>query len=152
MTDQSRTALRLWVVLNRAARSVEEQLSRQVQSHGLSMTEFAVLEVLLSKGTLPIGEVGGRVLRASGSMTYVIDKLESRGLIRRLACPTDRRVVFGELTDEGRALIERVFDEHAGLLEALCAGLTPDEQTTAADLLRRLGLYARDFRPLAPAA
>jgi MarR family 2-MHQ and catechol resistance regulon transcriptional repressor len=85
-------------------------------------------------------------------MTYVIDKLESRGLIRRLACPTDRRVVFGELTEQGRALIERVFEEHAGLLEALCSGLTPAEQTLAADLLKRLGLHARDFQQLSPAA
>ena len=152
MTDQARIALRLWVVLNRATRSLEEQLSHQVQRHGLSLTEFAVLEALLAKGTLPLGEIGGRVLRASGSMTYVVDKLESRGFIRRLACPTDRRVVFGELTDEGRTLIERVFEEHAGLLEALCAGLTPDEQVIAADLLKRLGLHARDFHPVAAAA
>jgi MarR family 2-MHQ and catechol resistance regulon transcriptional repressor len=105
MPSDTRSALRLWVVLNRATHSVEDQLRRQIEAHGLSFTEFAVLEVLLAKGILPIGEVGERVLRASGSMTYVVDKLERRGLIRRRACPTDRRVVHGELTPEGRELI-----------------------------------------------
>jgi len=144
---ETRSALRLWVVLNRATHSVEEQLRRQVEGHGLSFTEFAVLEVLLSQGALPIGEIGGRVLRASGSMTYVIDKLEQRGLLRRRACASDRRVIYGELTPEGQSLIERVFAEHAGLLAELCSGLAPAEQEATADLLKRLGLHAHAFRP-----
>jgi MarR family 2-MHQ and catechol resistance regulon transcriptional repressor len=85
-------------------------------------------------------------------MTYVVDKLESRGLIRRLACPSDRRVVWGELTDAGRALIEPVFEEHAALLDSLAEALTPAEQTTLADLVKRLGLHASEFRQVEPAA
>ena len=132
--------LKLWIVMNRAARSIEEHLRRQVEGHDLSMTEFAVLEALLHKGTLPIGEIGGRVLRTSASMTYVIDKLERRGLIARQACPEDRRVVYAALTPEGEAHIRVVFTEHAALLRELMRTLTPDEQTTAATLLKRLGL------------
>ena len=146
VTLSTRSALHLWVVLNRAARSVEDQLRRQVEAHGLSFTEFAVLEVLLAKGgTLPLGEIGGRVLRASGSMTYVVDKLEKRGLLARRACPTDRRVIYAELTDAGRAVIERAFAEHAVLLDDLSAGLTTGERDTAASLLRRLGLHAQAY-------
>ena len=62
-------------------------------------------------------------------------------------CPTDRRVVYGELTPEGRTLVERVFEEHAALLTDLCAGLSPAEQETTAGLVRRLGLYARAYQP-----
>ena len=146
MPPDATAALHLWVVLNRAVHSVEEHLRRQVEAHGLNPTEFAVLEVLLSKGTLAIGEVGDRVLRASGSMTYVVDKLERRGLLRRRACPTDRRIIFGELTPQGRELIERVFAEHAALLADLCGGLTPAEQDQAADLVKRLGRHAMEYR------
>jgi MarR family 2-MHQ and catechol resistance regulon transcriptional repressor len=128
--------------MNRALRTIEDRLVRQVEPHGLSLTEFAVLEVLLHKGPLRIGEIGGRILRASGSMTYVTDKLVRRGLIQRRPCATDRRVVFAELTDEGRALIETVFPEHAALVRDLMEGLTPEEQNAAADLLKRLGLHA----------
>jgi MarR family 2-MHQ and catechol resistance regulon transcriptional repressor len=142
MDPETATSLKLWVVMNRALRSVEDRLRPQVEAHGLSMTEFAVLEVLLNKGTLPIGEIGDRVLRTSGSMTYVIDKLQQRGLLRRRACPTDRRVQYAELTDDGRALIEPVFTEHAALIRSLTACLSPEEQREATDLLRRLGLYA----------
>ena len=143
MSASSDAALKLWIVMNRALRSVEDRLRRQVEAHGLSLTEFAVLEVLLHKGVLPIGEIGGRVLRASGSMTYVIDKLEKRGLLRRRACETDRRVIHAELTPEGRALIETVFEEHEQLIRELMRGLLPEEQETAIVLLKRLGLYAQ---------
>lgn len=137
-------SLKLWVVINRALHSVEERLRRQVESHELSMTEFAVLEVLLHKGALPIGEVGERVLRTSGSMTYVLDKLQRRGLIRRRACNHDRRVLYVELTEGGRQLIEPVFAEHAALVRDLMSVLTPAEQQTATEWLKRIGLGVQE--------
>jgi MarR family 2-MHQ and catechol resistance regulon transcriptional repressor len=145
VNPETTSALKLWVVMNRALRSVEDPLRRQVEAHGLSMTEFAVLEVLFAKGALPIGEIGGRVLRSSGSMTYVVDKLETRGLLRRRACPADRRVIYGELTEEGHALVGRVFPEHAALVAALTQGLQQDEQAAVAELLKRMGLFAQAY-------
>ncbi len=142
---ETATPLKLWVVLNRALRSIESRLAQQVQAHGLSLTEFAVLEVLLHKGPLPIGEVGSRILLTSGSMTYVIDKLVQRGLIRREACPEDRRVIYAALTEQGRSLMEDVFPEHAELIRRLMSGLDPREQEAAIDLLKRLGRYAEAY-------
>jgi MarR family 2-MHQ and catechol resistance regulon transcriptional repressor len=147
MDSETGVALKLWVVMNKALRSVEEHLRRQVESHGLSFTEFAVLEVLLHRGALPIGELGGRILLTSGSMTYVVDKLEKRGLIRRRACPNDRRVIYAELTDEGRSLIEPVFQEHATLIRNLMDGITPEQQQTVTELLKQLGRYAEALDP-----
>lgn len=147
MNDETAISLKLWVVMNRAFRAIEDQLRRQVASHGVGLTEFAVLEVLLHKGRLPIGEIGSRVLRTSGSMTYLIDKLEKRSLIRRSACPEDRRVLYAELTPEGRALIEAIFEEHAVLLRSLLRGIHPHEQEAATDLLKRLGYYAQNYAP-----
>lgn len=152
MDRATTSALRLWVVMNRAQRSIEEALQEQVESHGLSFTEFAVLEALLHKGTLPIGEIGQRVLLTSGSMTYVIDKLERRGLIRRRACAEDRRIVYAELTEDGRALIDVVFHEHAALLRDLMRGLDVEDMEMAAGLIKQLGLYAHEHGPQAVGA
>ena len=142
---EASTALKLWVVMNRALRPIEERLEQQVEAHGLSFTEFAVLEVLLHKGPLPIGKIGSLILLTSGSMTYVIDKLARRGLIERKACETDRRVVHAELTKQGRSLMEEVFPAHAALIRDLMGGLQPDEQEDAINLLKRLGRYAEKF-------
>lgn len=144
MENETATALKLWVVMNRAQRSLEAHLDRQVQAHGLNLSEFGVLEVLLSKGPLPIGEVGDRILLTSGSMTYVIDKLARRGLLNRRPCASDRRVIYAELTPEGKTLIEVVFKEHAALIRDLMKGLKPEEQEQAIELMKRLGRYAQD--------
>ena len=100
MSEPVSSALKLWVVMNRAVQSIERHLRRQVEAHGLGFTEFAVLEVLYHKGAQPIGEIGSRILLTSGSMTYVIDKLEQRGLLRRAPSATDRRRVTRPVASE----------------------------------------------------
>lgn len=138
------TALRLLVVLSRAHRAITEHTRRDVERHGLGLTEFGVLEALYHKGPMLVGEVGSRILLTSGSTTYVVDKLEQRGLVRRRPCESDRRALYVELTADGEALIARIFPEHARAVEAAMAGLAEDEQQAAADLLKRLGRSAQD--------
>lgn len=135
--------LRLWVVLSRAYHSLAEHARRDQESSGLGPTEFAVLEILYHKGRLSIGEVGARVLLTSGSMTYVIDKLERRGLLERSACDTDRRVCYVALTPEGEELMAEIFPRHIATLLEATAGLTTEEKGIAAALLKRLGLEAQ---------
>lgn len=142
--DDQESALKLWVVMNRAVRAIEAPLRRQVEAHGISFTEFAVLEALLHKGPMPIGDIGERVLLTSGSMTYVVDKLVKRGLVERRACESDRRVVYGDLTAAGRSLISPVFSEHAVLLAETMAGLSPAEREVTAGMLKRLGRHAQE--------
>lgn len=150
MDKETASSLKLWVVMNKAFQSIEKHLRRQVESHGLSFTEFAVLEVLLHKGPLPIGEIGDRVLLTSGSMTYVIDKLERREFIRRRTCAQDRRVIYAELTEKGRTLIEKVFVEHATLLKDLMQGIQSEERILAANMLKQLGIYAEKRSSIPP--
>ncbi|HEX6751268.1 MAG TPA: hypothetical protein VF092_28515, partial [Longimicrobium sp.] len=57
---------------------------------------------------------------------------------------TDRRALYVELTDEGHALIDGVFPDHAAVVEAAMAGLTQEEQRTMTALLKRLGQHAQD--------
>ncbi len=142
MDSATDSSLKLWVVMNHAFNSIEERLRQQVESHGISFSEFAVLEVLLHKGPLPIGDIGDRVLLTSGSMTYVVDKLEERDLIQRRPCAEDRRIIYAELTEQGRVLIEEVFSEHSALIRRLTDELSPAEKETLIDLLKRLGKSA----------
>lgn len=138
MDRDRRRALQVWIALNRAQHAIDAPLRRQVDAHGLTMKEFAVLEVLLHKGPLPVGEVGERVLLTSGSMTYVLDKLEADGLVQRQADPDDGRVQQVTLTDAGRTLINEVFPEHARRLQSLMDALSTPEKETLFRLLHRL--------------
>lgn len=115
------------------------------QQNGINPTEFAVLELLYHKGRQPLQKIGTKILLASGSITYVVDKLEKRGLIKRVSCPSDRRVTYAEITEEGAAFMEKIFPEHEKNLHELMNALTPEEKDTAIELLKKLGLSIKDL-------
>lgn len=149
MTNDSRgpaadraASLKLWVVLSRAHEALAARARLDVERGGLSLTEFGVLEALYHKGDLTAGEVSRCVLLKSGSLTYVIDKLVERGLIRRRACATDRRRTYLALTARGRSTMRRLWPRHAAAIQQATEGLSPTEKRAAARLLKRLGLFA----------
>ena len=143
-TDGDRAAtLQLIIALGRALQAIERGVRPHLVECGLSLTEFAVLEVLYHKGALPLGEIRDRILVTGASTTYVVKKLEERGLMRRRACAEDQRVVFGELTAKGRALIDEVFPAHVERLRHVMAGLSVSQKREASRLLRALSLHAR---------
>lgn len=138
-------SLKLFIVLSRAYKAINEHVNKAIQSNGLNPTEFAVLELLYHKGDQPLQQIGGKILLASGSITYVVDKLEEKGLLKRVACPKDRRVTYAQITDEGKALIEEIFPEHAKRIDDLMSSLNQTEKTEAIGLLKKLGLPAGKF-------
>lgn len=63
----------------------------------------------------------------SGAMTRMLDRLEKKGLIARRRCPSDRRVVRVELTEEGRQVTDRIPDITVDALNELFEPLTAEE-------------------------
>jgi MarR family 2-MHQ and catechol resistance regulon transcriptional repressor len=142
--DGDRAAtLQLIVALGRSMQAIERGVRPHLVECGLGLTEFAVLEVLYHKGALPLGEIRDRILVTGASTTYVVKKLEERGLMRRRTSDEDQRVVFGELTPKGRALMDDVFPAHVDRLRHVMCGLSPAQKRAAAQLLRRLSHEAR---------
>ncbi len=135
-------APRLWLVLSRCHRAVQQVAERSIEGAGLSLTDFAALEALLHKGPLTITEIQGKVLLASGSMTAAVDRLEKKGLIKRGPAPSDRRAKVLHLTPEGRRVAETAFRRHAAELESAMAVLNASEKRELYSLLKKLGLFA----------
>lgn len=139
MPSDRDTALKLWVVLSRAHSAVTAHAEADVARHGLSLAEFGALEALYNKGPLLVGELQRKVLKSSGGMTYVLDRLQDKGYVKRRPCETDRRAIYAELTEEGESLMDRIFPVHAESIEAAESALTPAEQEEAIELLKELG-------------
>ncbi len=142
MQDTKALALKVWVVLARAHNAVSQRAADDVARHGLTLAEFAVLEALYHKGPLLLGEVQKKILVSSGGVTYLVDRLEQRGLVRRKLCEQDRRARYAELTDEGTALMNRIFPEHTDMITEAVSGLTCDEQRELLRMMKDLGLHA----------
>lgn len=139
------TALKLWVVLARAQASIARHAEADIARHGLTLGEFAIIEVLYHRGPLLLGEVQRRILVSSGGVTYLVDRLEEKGLVQRQHCPDDRRARYAALTRAGEKLMARIFPEHARSIARAEGGLTKAEQLEATALLRKLGKKAAEL-------
>lgn len=135
-------ALDAYVKLLRASRAVLARVEPRLVASGLTTTQFGVLEAILHKGPLSQRDLSLKVLTSPGNMTDLIDKLEARGLVRRVRQKADRRAVRVELTAAGTALIEPLFAAHARDIDAAMAGLDAAELRQLGALLRKLGLAA----------
>jgi MarR family transcriptional regulator, 2-MHQ and catechol-resistance regulon repressor len=120
------------------SKAVQDRMRLELAKNNLSITEFSVLEVLYHKEKQTIHQIGNSVLISSGSMTYVIDKLEQRSLINRMACPDDRRVIHVMLTVDGNELMKKIMPKHQELVGNLLGSLNNDEADILVKLLKKI--------------
>ena len=142
--DATARALKLWVVLSRAHRAIEAHAAADVARHGLTLAEFGALEALYHRGDMLLSDLQRRILVSSGGITFVVDRLAKKGLVRRRQCPDDRRARFASLTADGERMVQEIFPEHAARIRALCSALSAAEQRDAIGLLRTLGRASAD--------
>lgn len=142
--SREQAALKLWVVLNRAHAAIVAHAQEDARIAGLTIGEFAVLEMLHHKGPTLLGEIQRRVLVSSGGITFLVDRLEKKGLVERQNCPSDRRARYAVLTPKGDALIRDIFPLHARRIADVMSTLTDAEQRTVTELIRRLGIAAAE--------
>ena len=139
---QEAQSLKLWIVLSRATQSITKHIEEDIKGYGLNPTEFAVLELLFHKGDQPIQKIGDKILLASSSITYVVDKLEKKKLLVRKSCPEDRRVTYASITSLGGELLSNIFPQHKQRIQALFDVLNSSEKEKMIEQLKKLGYHA----------
>jgi DNA-binding MarR family transcriptional regulator len=106
--------------------------------------EALVLLTFSSRGSLPLGKMGERVQVHPTSVTSIVDRLESAGLVVRRPHPEDGRAVLAEITRKGRTLVEKATAELVGADFGLGA-LDDNDLRQLSDLLRPVRGAAGDF-------
>ena len=136
------SGVHVWLVVWKAWTALRAWDEQSIASLDMSLTDFAVLEVLLHKGAQPVNQIGRTVQLTSGSITTAVTRLQRRKLVERSSSSKDARVVLVDLTPKGRRLIEQVFDLHARNMEMAVDVLTEEERRRLLPLLRKLGKHA----------
>lgn len=124
--------------LMQTSKAIHERIKEEIAKNKLSITEFSVLEVLYQKGKQTIQQIGNCILISSGSMTYVIDKLEQRGFLSRNACPDDRRVIHVILTADGNEMMNEIMPKYHEFVHHMFDSLDSDEAETLVKLLKKV--------------
>ncbi|PWJ26317.1 MarR family transcriptional regulator [Branchiibius hedensis] len=133
--------LQVFSRISRLDTLLEQARGAAFDEHDLETWEFDVLSALRRVGApyqLSPGVLVQQTLVTSGTMTNRVDRLERRGLVRRLPDPRDRRGVLVQLTPSGRALVDAAM---ADLLEherELLARMPARDRERLAGALRAL--------------
>jgi len=135
-------ALRIWVALSRAHISVVAREQVELTREGITRGEFGVMDALFFCGTMLISDIQRKILLSSGGVTYLVDRLEEKGYVKRTPLKEDRRAISVSLTPRGEKRFMEIFPNHAhGLLETMEV-LSFDEQMMLKDMLKKIGLRA----------
>ncbi|MGW9453404.1 MarR family winged helix-turn-helix transcriptional regulator [Streptomyces sp. NPDC055632] len=115
-----------WCALSLLHGRIESHLERALQSgHGLSVREYSLLDVLSRQhdaqgGHLQMKQVADAVVLSQSATTRLVTRLEDRGLLMRYLCPTDRRGIYTNVSEQGLKLLEEARPTNeAALREAL---------------------------------
>ncbi|MEU4175800.1 MarR family transcriptional regulator [Streptomyces sp. NPDC026589] len=122
--------------LHSASRAFGGFYRQALKDLGLTYSQYLVMLVLWEYGPQPVKGIGDRLQLDSGTLSPLLKRLETAGLVRRERSRQDERSVLIDLTDEGARLRERALSVPRGVLDA--TGLSLDEVLGLQDVLGRL--------------
>jgi DNA-binding MarR family transcriptional regulator len=130
----------------RAQQIMMAQVDEVLRPLDLTFARYELLTLLSFSraGSLPLSRIGSLLQVHPASVTNAVDRCESRGWVRRVPHPNDRRTTLAELSDSGRALVAKATDAiNSEVFENL--GLTAGDLRTLVDVLARFRQRSGDF-------
>ncbi|MFF0818422.1 MarR family winged helix-turn-helix transcriptional regulator [Rhodococcus sp. NPDC003318] len=129
--DAVEVRARGWRTLAALHGLLDTELERALQrEHDLSVVEYTVLDALGRQDGwhMRMAQLARAAALSSSATTRLVNRLEGRGLLARYLCEDDRRGIYTEVTEAGRALLDRARPTHdatlAQALDKACA--TPE--------------------------
>lgn len=130
--------LKTLIALSRAGQQVHKKEYKTIKECGLTISQFAVLEVLYHKGDLKICDIIEKVLGTSGNITVVIKNLQKDELVTKCVDPEDKRAVYISITEKGKNIIKDMFPKHVENINEIFSVLSDEEKKTLIKIAKKL--------------
>jgi DNA-binding MarR family transcriptional regulator len=124
-------------LLARVKGKLSEALDAELAPYDISAAQYVIL-VGLANGVDSAAGLCKGVSYDPGAMTRMLDRLERKGLVQRVRCPDDRRVVKLALTEEGKAVYPKLIETAAKVINRKLEGFTRTEAQQLESLLQRM--------------
>ena len=125
-------------LLKRVLMSISQQADKRLCVHDLTVAQWAPLVRLRMLGTGTVAELARWSQIDAGAMTRLLDRLEKKGLCRRIRSTEDRRVVMVELTPDGEAAMKHVPQVLADVMNLHLTGFSEAEWQLLLRFLQRM--------------
>lgn len=131
--------LKILIGMHRNVNSIDKRTSKIASEHGLTFSQFAVLEALYSKGDMTVGMVRRHILSSMGTIPLIINNLVKMNYVERRSDEKDRRICIISLTNEGRKLIKKIAPKNEKMIKDYMSILTDEEKNNLSYLMKKLG-------------
>jgi DNA-binding MarR family transcriptional regulator len=113
------TEREIYLLLQHVSGELVHELATLLRPAGITPEQYHVLRVLRQAGSsgTQLSEIAARSPAGDPDVTRMLDRLEKRGLARRVREAEDRRVITAKITSEGARLLDKI-DESVALLHA----------------------------------
>lgn len=127
-----------FVLLQKVAVDLLRDVDELLKPVGLTPSQFNVLRILRGSEPegLPCNQIAERMITRDPDMTRLLDRLEARGIVKRVRQSTDRRVILSRITDEGLSLLKTLDEPIDALHVRQLSHLGNDRLKTLSRLLR----------------
>ena len=124
--------------LARCFQAFESHSAAHIRTLGLTPPQFDIVATLGNTAGMSFKELGEKTLITKGTLTGVVDRLEARGIVRRVGSDADRRSTNVELTDAGVTLFDAAFPRVVARTKQVFDILGESERLALEASLRRL--------------
>ncbi|HEX6193878.1 MAG TPA: MarR family transcriptional regulator [Chitinophagaceae bacterium] len=108
-------------------------------AEGITPQQFNILRILRGSFPKPLStlQIRERMLEKMSDTSRIVDRLITKGLVKKVICKSDRRLVDVIISDKGKKLLERLDDRQAEI-DGVLSNLTEKEAAVLSDLLDKL--------------
>ncbi|WP_092610468.1 MarR family winged helix-turn-helix transcriptional regulator [Raineyella antarctica] len=127
LTDEQQE---IWLTYLRGVHQLDDYLDRHLRPFGLSLAEYEIFVALSASDLwrMRMSDLAEAVHQSRSRLTHTVARLEKAGYVERIACPSDRRGVWAQLTSTGFELLEKAAPSHvASVRHALVDAVDPDD-------------------------
>lgn len=117
---------------------VNEQMKNLLEKQGLTSQQFNILRILRGAGQpLSTLQIRQRMLDKMSDTSRIVDRLIIKGLVKKLVCKTDKRLVDVSITEKGKKLLAKL-DENQAEMDAVLSNITESEAKIFNKLLDKI--------------
>jgi DNA-binding MarR family transcriptional regulator len=136
--DSFRPSQGIGAYIGRARRTIVEAIDRELAPLEISHAQWIVVMLLGDGAASTAAELCKILIYDPGAMTRLLDRLEKKGVLRRVRAKNDRRAVQLKLTADGRRLYPRILDALVRVFNRLLHGFSGSEVRLLEQLLKRM--------------
>jgi DNA-binding MarR family transcriptional regulator len=125
-------------LIGRVRVALLDALDRALLPHNVTAAQYMIISTLVSANAASASQICKGISYDAGAMTRMIDRLEQRGLLRRVRVADDRRTQKLELTDEGKALYPKMRASAMAVVNGFLRGFTKAEAHQLEGFLKRM--------------